>query len=89
MYVIMGFNSVQAVEPAIGGPWDRIGPGIDRKRIVDSTSRLGAGKSFAANEKNAWLDVGPGKVLRSMEASIFDKMTNQWKQAGVKRWTTC
>ncbi|KID81895.1 recQ family helicase [Metarhizium guizhouense ARSEF 977] len=71
----------------LGGTWDRIGPGIDMKRIVDSTSRLGAGESFATNEKNAWLDVGPGKVLRSMEASIFDKKTNQWKQAGVKRWT--
>lgn len=70
----------------LGGTWDRIGPGIDMKRIVDSTSRLGAGESFATNEKNAWLDVGPGKVLRSMEASIFDKKTNRWKQAGVRRW---
>lgn len=70
----------------LGGRWDRIGPGIDMKRIVDSTSRLGAGQSFATNDKNAWLDVGPGKVLRSTEASIFDKKTSQWKQAGVRRW---
>ncbi|OAQ71908.1 hypothetical protein VFPPC_12026 [Pochonia chlamydosporia 170] len=70
----------------LGGRWDRIGPGIDMKRIVDSTSRVGAGHSFATNDKNAWLEVGPGKVLRSMEASIFDKKTNQWKQAGVRRW---
>lgn len=70
----------------LGGTWDRIGPGIDMKRIADSTSRLGAGQSFATNDKNAWLDAGPGKVMRSMEASIFDKKKNQWKQAGVRKW---
>ncbi|KAK5994713.1 ATP-dependent DNA helicase tlh2-like protein [Cladobotryum mycophilum] len=70
----------------LGGTWDRTGPGIDMKRIVDTTVRLGAGQSFVTNEKNGWLDAGPGKVMRSMEASIFDKTTNQWKRAGVRRW---
>jgi hypothetical protein len=34
--------------------------------------RLGAGQSFASNPKNKWLGAGPEKVMRLMEASIFD-----------------
>ncbi|KAH7187404.1 hypothetical protein DER44DRAFT_709188, partial [Fusarium oxysporum] len=55
-------------------------------RIVDNMIRLGAGQSFTSNPKNKWLEAGPAKVIRLMEASIWDDTRVRWKRQRVKRW---
>jgi hypothetical protein len=55
-------------------------------RIVDNIIRLGAGQSFTSNPKNEWLEAGPEKVMRLMEASIWDARRARWKRQHVKRW---
>jgi hypothetical protein len=59
---------------------------IDIGRISDSMVRLGAGQSFTSNPKNSWLEPGPAKVMRLMEASIWDAARNRWKRQKVRTW---
>ncbi|EXK25161.1 hypothetical protein FOMG_18164 [Fusarium oxysporum f. sp. melonis 26406] len=61
-----------------GGSWQQNVNGmIDMGRISDSMVRLGASQSFASNPKNSWLEPGPAKVMRLMEASIWDAARNR------------
>ncbi|KAI3578614.1 hypothetical protein IWW34DRAFT_737753 [Fusarium oxysporum f. sp. albedinis] len=69
-----------------GGVWQTVSKKIDMGRIVDNMIRLGAGQSFASNPKNKWLEAGPAKVMRLMEASIWDAARVRWKRQRVKRW---
>ncbi|KAL9565573.1 hypothetical protein ACKAV7_009755 [Fusarium commune] len=69
-----------------GGVWQIVSKKIDIGRIVDNMIRLGAGQSFASNPKNKWLEAGPAKVMRLMEASIWDAARVRWKRQRVKRW---
>lgn len=74
------------LDELFGGLWGQIAPTIDLNRIVDSVTRVGAGQSFATNEKNAWLDVGPGKVIRANSSRLFNEIQNEWKKTNVKKW---
>lgn len=69
-----------------GGVWQTVSKKIDMGRIIDNIIRLGAGQSFASNPKNKWLEAGPAKVMRLMEASIWDAARVRWKRQRVKRW---
>ncbi|KAL3599869.1 hypothetical protein FPOAC2_04097 [Fusarium poae] len=69
-----------------GGVWPMVSKKIDIDQIVDNMTRLGAGQSFASNPKNKWLEAGPEKVMRLMEASIWDAARVRWKRQRVKMW---
>ncbi|KAK6706732.1 hypothetical protein SNK04_004235 [Fusarium graminearum] len=69
-----------------GGVWPMVSKKIDMDRIVDNMIRLGAGQSFASNPKNKWLEAGPEKVMRLIEASIWDGARVQWKRQRVRKW---
>jgi hypothetical protein len=69
-----------------GGFWQPVSKKINMGRIVDNMIRLGAGQSFASNPKNKWLEAGPAKVMRLIEASIWDAARVRLKRQRVKRW---
>ncbi|KAK2684833.1 hypothetical protein QWA68_016741 [Fusarium oxysporum] len=69
-----------------GGSWQKVSGMIDMGRITDSMVRLGASQSFASIPENSWLEPGPAKVMRLMEASIWDAARNRWKRQKVKMW---
>ncbi|EXK77042.1 hypothetical protein FOQG_18233 [Fusarium oxysporum f. sp. raphani 54005] len=69
-----------------GGVWQPVSKKIDMGRIIDNMIRLGAGQSFASNPKNNWLEPGPAKVMRLMEASIWDAARARWKRQRIKKW---
>ncbi|VTO81898.1 unnamed protein product, partial [Fusarium graminearum] len=74
------------LDKLFGGLWQPVSKKIDMGRIIDNMIRLGAGQSFASNPKNKWLEAGPEKVMRLMEASIWDAARVRWKRQRVKRW---
>ncbi|KFA71004.1 hypothetical protein S40288_10386 [Stachybotrys chartarum IBT 40288] len=74
------------LDQLFGGTWGQVGPTIDLNKISDTVIRLGAGQSFATNEKNAWLDIGPGKIIRANSALLFDSVKCQWKRTNVRKW---
>jgi hypothetical protein len=70
-----------------GGSWQQNVSGmIDMGRISDSMVRLGVSQLFVSNPKNSWLEPGPAKVMRLMEASIWDAARNRWKRQKVGIW---
>ncbi|KNB06401.1 hypothetical protein FOXG_07122 [Fusarium oxysporum f. sp. lycopersici 4287] len=77
----------KVLDRLFGGSWQQNVSGmIDMGRISDSMVRLGASQSFASNPKNSWLEPGPAKVMRLMEASIWDAARNRWKRQKVRIW---
>ncbi|KAH7202853.1 hypothetical protein BKA60DRAFT_657532, partial [Fusarium oxysporum] len=74
------------LDKLFGGFWHPVSKKINMGRIVDNMIRLGAGQSFTSNPKNKWLEAGPAKVIRLMEASIWDATRVRWKRQRVKRW---
>ncbi|GKU14234.1 unnamed protein product, partial [Fusarium langsethiae] len=69
-----------------GGVWPIVSKKIDMDRIVDNMIRLGAGQSFTSNPKNKWLEAGPAKVMRLIQASIWDSARVRWKRQRVRKW---
>ncbi|KAK7583650.1 hypothetical protein V3481_012931 [Fusarium oxysporum f. sp. vasinfectum] len=74
------------LDKLFGGVWQPVSKKIDMGRIIDNMIRLGAGQSFASNPKNNWLEPGPAKVMRLMEASIWDAARARWKRHRIKKW---
>jgi superfamily II DNA helicase RecQ len=74
------------LDKLFGGFWQPVSKKINMGRIVDNMIRLGAGQSFASNPKNKWLEAGPEKVMRLIEASIWDAARARLKRQRVKRW---
>jgi len=66
--------------------WSHVSGEIDMERIADSMIRVGAGQSFATNEKNSWLQPGAGKVMRLLGSQIWDGVRSRWKAGAVKQW---
>jgi hypothetical protein len=74
------------LDKLFGGFWQPVSKKINMGRIVDNMIRLGAGQSFVSNPKNKWLEAGPEKVMRLIEASIWDAARARLKRQRVKRW---
>jgi hypothetical protein len=73
------------LDKLFGRVWQPVSKKIDMGRIVDNMIRLGAGQSFASNVKNKWQEPGPAKVMRLIEASIWDAARIRWKRQRVKK----
>ncbi|OAA73184.1 recQ family helicase [Cordyceps fumosorosea ARSEF 2679] len=68
------------------GQWDELSQSILMSRIKDHMARRGTGQSFVHDDRNQWLEPGPGKVLRAIETSVFNPTTATWKYNNVHRW---
>ncbi|KAL9563895.1 hypothetical protein ACKAV7_011930 [Fusarium commune] len=67
-------------------PLDRDEVGVEAVLAFEEQHASWMCQSFASNPKNKWLEAGPAKVMRLMEASIWDATRVRWKRQRVKRW---
>ncbi|KAK4205950.1 hypothetical protein QBC37DRAFT_462707, partial [Rhypophila decipiens] len=70
----------------MGGTWTQTSRKLAINRITDTLLRMGTGQSFATDPRNAWLDPGPGKVMRLNRQALLDGSGTRWKQKQAHRW---
>ncbi|TIC89733.1 hypothetical protein CH35J_012761 [Colletotrichum higginsianum] len=75
-----------AMEELMRGGWAEAREALTLDWVVDTALFEGAGQSFATNEANSWLQLGPQRLAELCWGSLWDARLEKWRQDGVLGW---
>ena len=68
------------------GGWGALAAGLDLGRITDTVLFEGAGRSFATEKANGWLEPGHARLAALARAALWDARGQRWRNAAVRQW---